>query len=83
MVLVWRTEPSDPAAWSQLCWECLRRIQRKINDTHRRGPASSLDYLHLDDAAALSHNHLTSIRSAEVRAGIEAQLMAANTMFRR
>ena len=85
IVLIWRTKPADADAWLALSWELLRRTQRVVNDAHLRASDSPLDYLHMDDTAALSLNELSTIRRAskEVRANVEGQLLASERMLQR
>ncbi|WFC94609.1 hypothetical protein MBRA1_001242 [Malassezia brasiliensis] len=85
VIHVWHTKPQDAQAWLDVSWELLRRVQRVVNDALLRVPIHSADYLHMDDRAALTLNHLAFVRDApaEMRAGIEAQLLAAEGMLQR
>lgn len=85
VIHVWHTKPQDAHAWLVVSWELLRRVQRVVNDALLRAPAHSADYLHMDDRSALTLNHLALVRDApaEMRAGIEAQLLAAEGMLQR
>lgn len=85
IIQIWKEKPADPDAWLKVSWELLRRSQRAVNDALLRAPQKSLDYLHMDDRSALTINDLSLIRSApnEVRAGVEAQLLAAENMVQK
>ena len=85
VIHVWHTKPQDAQAWLDISWELLRRVQRVVNDALLRAPAHSADYLHMDDRSAPALNNLALVRDApaEMRAGVEAQLLAAEGMLQR
>ncbi|WFC99298.1 hypothetical protein MYAM1_002042 [Malassezia yamatoensis] len=85
VIHVWQDQHEPRDQWLAPSWDFLRRTQRVINDALLRARTEPLEFLHVNDREMISLNQLSFLNdNANVlRAGVEAQLLAAERMIHR
>ncbi|WFD43387.1 hypothetical protein MPSI1_002048 [Malassezia psittaci] len=85
VIHVWQDQHEPRGQWLAPSWDLMRRTQRVVNDALLRARTEPLEFLHVNDHEVISLNQLCYLHDHAniLRAGVEAQLLAAERMIHR